>query len=220
MQFHYRIHWHLLRLLFRGYFGFTIRGEENVPPDGPLLIASNHCSHVDPPMIAVALNRQITFMAKDELFRIPLLGRWIRWLGAYPIDRSKGDVAGIRMVVSLLREGKVVLVFPEGTRSPDGRLQPLQEGTAWLAKRCRVPVVPVRIEGTHAAFPAGTRFPRRHPVCIQIFPAIEPEAWIDSEEPIHTLNQRLTEFLRKKEDENSSGKNEGEKTEALSSRTP
>lgn len=196
MQLHYRINWYLLRLLFKSYFRFTISGEEHIPPTGPLLIAANHCSHLDPPMIALALHRQVRIMAKKELFSVPVLGWWIRWIGGYPIVRGKSDLAGIRTMLRLLKEENAVLVFPEGTRSMTGKLNSLQEGTAWLATRARVPVVPIQVQGTFDAFPPGDAFPKPKKVSLQVHPAIQVDEWIELDNPQAYLNERMVQALQ------------------------
>lgn len=133
----------VIRLLFR----WRVNGLENLPDDGPVIVCANHRSYWDPPMIGCALPRKIHMMAKEELFRIPLFSWLIRKLGVFPVRRGKGDMASIRRAFSLLREGKVVGLFPEGRRVLSGHESEGQAGVALLAVRSGAPVVPVAIVG-------------------------------------------------------------------------
>jgi 1-acyl-sn-glycerol-3-phosphate acyltransferase len=139
----------LVTTAFRILWRFRVRGVENVPSDGGVIIAANHISYFDPPVLGCAAPRQLIFMAKSELFEIPLFGRLISALGAYPIERGKGDVAAIRRSVALLREGRAIAMFPEGTRNFGGK-SGVQAGVVLLASLTGVPIVPAYISGTEA----------------------------------------------------------------------
>lgn len=136
----------ICRLLLR----MEVRGRRNVPPDGPLIVACNHVSYVDPVALGVALPRPIAYMAKVELFRIPLLGPLIAALGAYPVDRGKGDVAAIRNSLQQLRNGWAIGIFPEGTRNLAGDA-PIHTGVALLASLSGAPVLPAYVLGGERA---------------------------------------------------------------------
>jgi len=153
----------LFNLTFPFYFRFKVRGRENVPRRGPLIVASNHISYLDPPVIGAAVPRILHYMAKSELFRIPVFNGLIRFLNAYPVRRGKPDRRALRYTLDLLRMGEAVLTFPEGTRSKDGRLKPPEHGTGFIALRSRAPVLPVAVIGTDKALPDGCPFllPRR-----------------------------------------------------------
>jgi CMP/dCMP kinase len=146
-----------LRLVFR----LQVRGREKIPRSGPVILAPNHRSLIDIPLAgAVSTRRQIRFMAKDELFATKL-SAWLMWrLGAFPIRRGKPDRASLNTALRLLREGGLVGVFPEGTRTPSARFDELEEGLAYLALKSGATIVPVAISGTEAAFPPGKRFIR------------------------------------------------------------
>ncbi len=128
-------------------FGFRTIGRENVPPTGPLIVACNHVSNLDPPCLGVGMPRQVTYMAKKELFEIPVLGRLIRWLGAFPVDRSRGDIASIKTAIGVLERGTCLGIFPEGGRNVDGTKQ-AQMGVALLASLSGATVVPAYLSGT------------------------------------------------------------------------
>ena len=129
--------------------GFKVNGKENVPKTGPLIIAPNHESYLDPPAAGCALPRILTFMAKEELFRFKPMSILIRSLGAFPVKRGTSDIESIRIALSILEEGKALLVFPEGTRNLGEQMMPMNRGVEMLAKRSGALIVPVGITGTH-----------------------------------------------------------------------
>lgn len=127
---------------------WKVEGAENLPPAGGVLVVSNHASYWDPVVVGCALGRQVHFMAKADLFKIPLLGPVIRALGAFPVQRGSGDRQAIRRALELLGEGRVVGIFPEGTRSKTGELLDPHRGAAMLALKAKVPVLPVALLNT------------------------------------------------------------------------
>jgi 1-acyl-sn-glycerol-3-phosphate acyltransferase len=147
-------------LFFKGSGGLRVSGKRNVPREGPLIVAPNHVSHLDPPVTACTLPRKLTFMAKEELFNNKLFGGLIGSLGAFPIRRGEGDTEAIRNAMMLLEKGHAVLVFPEGTRGDGAALLPLNRGVAMLAKRTGAKVLPVGIVGTHKKWPKGRSKPK------------------------------------------------------------
>jgi len=146
----------LMRLLFR----VEGRGTEHVPAQGPVLIVANHSSVLDPPLVGGMCPRQLTFLAKAELFRIPGFGGLIRRLGARPLRREGADPSALRTARRVLAEGKALLVFPEGTRGEEGRLREAKPGAALLAVQSGAAVVPVYVSGSGRAWPRGRRLPR------------------------------------------------------------
>ena len=140
--------------------GWGVRAwhRDRLPPDGPMLLVSNHVSHIDPPLVGMLVGQPCTYLARHDLFKVPGLAWLIRKLGAVPIDRESGK-DGLTAVLKLLAEGKRVVMFPEGTRSPDGELQPLKPGVALLVKKARCPVVPVGIAGAYESWPKSRKFP-------------------------------------------------------------
>ncbi len=126
---------------------FSTVGAENIPAEGAAIVACNHVSYLDPPALGCAIKRPIAYMAKTELFDIPVLGPVIRALGAFPVDRSRGDVAAIKQAAEVLKSGALLGIFPEGTRNTDGTVKP-QLGVALLASMTGAPVVPAYLDGT------------------------------------------------------------------------
>lgn len=131
-------------------------GAGNVPAEGGVIIASNHASFLDPPLAGCALARRyVRFLARDSLFQNTLGQWWARSVGVVFIDRNRGDLAAFKTALALLENGGALCLFPEGTRSPDGKLQPPKAGIGFLIMKAQVPVVPVYIDGNFAAFPKG-----------------------------------------------------------------
>ncbi len=141
-----------IRFMMRVYLrSLRVKGVENVPRQGPLIVASNHLNNADPPVIAATIRRRLTFMAKEEMFRWPLLGAMFHLFGAFPVRRFQADSGALRKAARLVRQGQALLMFPEGTRSRDGRLQKPHPGTGFLAVFTGADVLPVAITGTQKA---------------------------------------------------------------------
>lgn len=146
--------------LFQLCFGCERQGVENIPREGGLILAANHISNWDPPVAAAFVPRKVHYMAKEELFRVPLFSQAIRALGAFPVRRGASDRAAIRKAINLLADGACLGVFPEGTRSRTGQLGKAEPGLALLAVKSGAPVVPTAIVGTNRIFSKGCFFPR------------------------------------------------------------
>lgn len=151
---------HLLWALLRFLVGYRIEGLEQVPSEGPLLVVSNHLHNADPLLVAVAIPRPLHYMAKKELFAVPVLRRLITYFGAFPVDRGKADRNAIRLAEARLADGFAVGMFPEGTRSATWTMQPAHPGVALLALRSGAPVLPVAVTGSER-LPGNTTKGRR-----------------------------------------------------------
>jgi len=140
----------VLRPLTRTAFAVRVTGTENVPRDGGLVVAANHRSYLDPPLLGTWFPRTIHFMAKHELFKIFVLGRLIKAVHAFPVDRDRADVAAIRQALRIIKGGDVVGIFPEGTRNLAGEAQ-ARGGAVLLAATAHCPIVPVALVNTQFA---------------------------------------------------------------------
>jgi 1-acyl-sn-glycerol-3-phosphate acyltransferase len=158
----------IMRLAFR----LEGRGTAHVPRRGPVLLVANHSSFLDPPLVGGVSPRHLSFMAKAELFRVPLFGGLIRRLNARPVRREGADAGALRTALRILQEGGVLLMFPEGTRGPEGTLREPKPGAAMLAVMSGAPVVPVLIEGSGRAWPRGQTLPRPAKVVVTFGPPI------------------------------------------------
>ncbi|WP_404422286.1 lysophospholipid acyltransferase family protein [Nibricoccus sp. IMCC34717] len=144
---------YLFESLYGMCFGGEIHGLANLPRQGGFIIASNHASHLDPPVVGCRLPRQVSYFARKTLWKKGLASWWLDGVGTIPVDRDGGsDVTAIKRVLGALKASKVIILFPEGTRSPDGNLQPPKPGVGLLACRTGVPVVPARVFGSFEAF--------------------------------------------------------------------
>ena len=137
----------ILWLLFKIGLRLNVEGTENIPKDGPLVIASNHLSLLDPPVIGVAATRKVHFMAKQELF-VPILGDIYKALGAFPVRRGGADRAAIKHGIDILKDNKVLAIFPEGTRSKTGKLGKAEPGALMMASKAMATIVPCCVRGT------------------------------------------------------------------------
>ena len=157
----------LLTILFaKLLFRLEVRGREFVPSHGAFILASNHLSYLDPPMLGVASPRILHFMASASLFNDPGFGWVIRHLNAFPLRRDEQDPASIRLALQHLRQGRALVVFPEGGRSRTGQLGKARPGIGLLAAHAKVPVVPVYLSGTDKALPRQARIIRLHKISV------------------------------------------------------
>ena len=160
----------VFRFLFKG----KTLGITNLPKRGGVVVVSNHGSHLDPPILGHALGRPVAFMAKSELFNVPILSFIITACGAYPVKRGAGDREAIRNASAQLNEGWATGVFLDGTRQENGRVNDPKPGAALLAARTGSPILPVAIVNSHRAFPKGSVFPRFIPIHLRVGELIQP----------------------------------------------
>jgi 1-acyl-sn-glycerol-3-phosphate acyltransferase len=144
-------------LFYRG----EVAGTEWIPREGPFILAVNHASFLDPPAIGCRVPREIHYFARKTLFKHPLFGKLLHSLNTIPVDlESDSDITALKTVFRVLGEGGGILLFPEGTRTPTGELQPARSGVGMIACKSKVPVVPARLFGTFEAFGRTQRYPR------------------------------------------------------------
>ncbi len=167
MRLGYYLLWHFFRILFRIGFARRIYHVERVPSQGPVLIAANHASFMDPPLIGSSLPREITYLARDTLFRFPIIASFLQYINVIPVDRGGKSPRGLKVIASRLKAGHPVILFPEGTRSSDGKLRQAKSGIGLLAIKSDAPILPVRVFGTFEAYGRHMKWPRLHPVDIK-----------------------------------------------------
>lgn len=158
----YKIAQWSLRRLYSVWGGLEVRGGEKTPPDGPLIVATNHSSFWDPMALGAALDRPLHFMARKTLFDTPGFGWLIRQVNAFPLNLEGDSREALRAFGELLAKGEAVVLFPEGTRSGDGSLGEIKAGVGMLAVRNRAKVLPGYLWGTYQSWPRGRKFPKRH----------------------------------------------------------
>lgn len=157
-----RLGYRLMTGMMKGYFHLfhhhQVFGLENLPK-GPAIIAPNHISLFDPPIIGASIREELHFLAKQGLFDYPVLGTIIRYLNSHPVSGTGQELQSLKMICHLLQEGHKVVIFPEGTRSESGDLLPLKTGVSMLALRCKVPIIPVYIHGSYEVWPVDQKWP-------------------------------------------------------------
>jgi len=151
----------LLFLILKLFFRFQVKGREYIPKKGGFILASNHISYLDPLVLGVACPRQLNFMAKEDLFKNPLFSWLISRVGSFPVKRESADISALKEAMQRLRDGKALLLFPEGRRSEADAVTPQPHGgIGFLATKANVAVVPALIKGTEKALPKSSRFIR------------------------------------------------------------
>ncbi|GAC1463521.1 MAG: hypothetical protein NVSMB9_01080 [Isosphaeraceae bacterium] len=196
-----RLWYEMIRLpsfvLLTALSDFRAGGRHHIPATGGALLISNHVSYLDVFVLGLSFPRPLNYVARSTLF-VPILGPLIRWGGGFPINREGMGASGLKETLRRLRKGGIVLLFPEGTRSADGRLMDLKSGISVLARKARVPIIPAAIAGTFDAWPRDQWLPRPHSLRIEYGPAIDPAVIADlpSEDLTRLLQERLLDCHR------------------------
>jgi 1-acyl-sn-glycerol-3-phosphate acyltransferase len=184
----------ICRIVASVFFDLKAYGLENVPRTGGALMVANHASYLDPALVGVRIYRPLSFMAKSELFDIPVFGWIIRHCNAFPVQQGKGDRAAIEQTIQTLKSGHILNLFPEGSRTADGQLQKIQKGVALIAKRAGVPIVPAVLIGSFEAWPKGRVIFQSHPVRVLYGPPIDVSR-MKAEEITLLIERRFKELL-------------------------
>jgi 1-acyl-sn-glycerol-3-phosphate acyltransferase len=182
------------------YFRRREAGTENVPGEGPFILASNHASFIDPPLVGGSCGRPISYLARESLFRNPLFGRVLRAVGCVPVDRDGASGKGLKTILERLLRGDGIILFPEGTRSTDGALQRGRPGIGLVVLKSKVPVVPVRVFGTFEAYGRSRRFPVPRQVGLRFGPSLifaeaRAEAAVASRPRLKELYQEVADGI-------------------------
>ena len=168
MTFWYLLGYSLSKTLAKTFFNYRVIGAENMIEEGPCIIAANHCSYLDPPLVGVACQRAIHYLARKSLLDIPVLGPILPQLNVIPVDQKNADRSALMGAIRVVKNGGAVLIFPEGSRSWDGDLQTAQPGIGMIVAKTGAPVVPVRVFGTFETYPRGATLPRLSSIKVAI----------------------------------------------------
>lgn len=153
----YQLGYKLSNVIARLFFNFRVHGREKMIEQGGCVLAMNHESYLDPPFAGLCCHREIHFLARKTLLAWPIIGSLLPRVNVIPVDQERADMSALKTVIKLVKAGHCTVVFPEGSRTPDGQLQPALPGLGLIIARTLCPVVPMRIFGAHAAFPRGGR---------------------------------------------------------------
>src|ERR1039457_5675466 len=167
MNLSYRLGWLGFRLMYATYFRWRVFNPERVPQIGAVILASNHASFIDPPLVGSGLNRGINYLARENLFRFPVMGWVLHQWQVVPVDREGGGAKGLKAILERLLAGGGIILFPEGTRTRDGKLQPARSGIGLIVIKSQAPVVPVRTFGTFEAYGRNQKLPHPKKVAVK-----------------------------------------------------
>ncbi len=176
------------------FFRPRVWGARRVPRRGPVILASNHQSYFDPPLVGAFISRQAHYLGRDSLYRNRLGGAILRFFNGLEVKRGRGDIAAFKQSLRVLKDDGALVLFPEATRTADGRIRPVQAGVVSLARKSGALIVPVALEGAFDAWPRGSRFPRPTPLWLEYGKPLHP-AHFDGLEP-EEVSAELTGIMR------------------------
>ena len=200
MSFVYWVTWSVCRFVYATFFRWRVIHPERVPVTGSVILAANHASFIDPPLVGCGLPRPINYLARDTLFRFPGIGWYLRALNAVPVDREGGGGPGLKAILDRLLKGGGIVLFPEGTRTADGRLQRARSGIGLTVIKSTAPVVPVRLFGTFEAYGRHMKWPYPHPIVVKYgqpmdFAALRAEAQTCSKARLKEIYQQVADEI-------------------------
>lgn len=207
------------RLIGAAFFSFRVSGREHWPATGGALVCANHQSYLDPIIIGAACDRPLSYMARASLFRMPLFGGLIRTYNGFPVQREGIGIGGLKEMLRRLKRGEMVVIFPEGTRTTDGEMRPLQPGFISVARRSGQPLVPVAVAGAFTVWPRTSRFPRPQPIAVHVGEPLSAACLVglSDELVLEEVDQRLRSCLETAQATLSAG---GSPCQALDSSSP
>ena len=196
----YFLGWCGFRTLYQSYFRWHVYNPERVPLKGGVILASNHASFLDPPLVGAGLRRGINYLARASLFRFPVVGWVLHQWQVVPVDRDGGGAAGLRAILDRLLAGGAIILFPEGTRTRDGKLQPARSGIGLTVIKSIAPVMPVRVFGTFEAYGRNLRIPRPYRVAVKYgqpmrFEQLRSEAKVCSKPRLKEIYQQVADEI-------------------------
>jgi 1-acyl-sn-glycerol-3-phosphate acyltransferase len=191
--------WSFISPFYYTYFRGKAYGLEKVPKTGPLVVVCNHGSYYDPPLLSTTIRRPVSFMAKEELFNVPVLKQLIRLYGAYPVKRGSGDRQAIRLALNALKDGWAVGLFLEGTRTNDGRIYEPKLGAALIAAKANAPILPVSLWGVEKIVKKGSAIPQSVPLTLRVGDVIPPPTSTKKEE-LEEITNRCCRIINEMHD--------------------
>ena len=196
----YRIAWLSFRFMYATYFRWRVYHVERVPRTGSVILAANHASFIDPPLIGCPLPRDINYLGRESLFRYPGIGALLRSWNSVPLDRDGGGAKGLKTILDRLLKGGGIILFPEGTRTKDGKLQPARSGIGLTVIKSTAPVVPVRVFGTFEAYGRHITIPRPRRVAVKygkpmMFEALRAEARTCPKDRLKQIYQQVADEI-------------------------
>ncbi|MBM3833028.1 MAG: 1-acyl-sn-glycerol-3-phosphate acyltransferase [Verrucomicrobia bacterium] len=200
MNTSYLLGWLTFRFVFATYFRARYFNAERVPTRGPVILAANHASYLDPPLAGCGVSRPINFLARESLFRFPVMGSLLRSWRTVPVDRDRGSASGLRVILDRLHEGNAIILFPEGTRTRNGQLQTARSGIGLVVVKSSAPVVPVRVFGTFEAYGRERLVPKPLSVAVKygkplMFFELRAEAATCSKARLKEIYQQVTDEM-------------------------
>src|SRR6266550_7092904 len=196
----YFLGWCCFRALFKFYFRWRVYHPGRVPETGPVILAANHTSFIDPPLVGAGLRRDINYLARESLFRFPVIGALLRSWNSVPVDREGGGARGLKAILDRLLDGGAIILFPEGTRTRDGKLQPARSGIGLTVIKSDAPLVPVRVFGTFEAYGRQMRLPRPRRVAVKYgqpmrFEQLRAEARVCAKSRLKEIYQQVADEI-------------------------
>jgi 1-acyl-sn-glycerol-3-phosphate acyltransferase len=200
MNLSYRCGWTFFRAMFALYLRWRVIDAENVPTTGGVILASNHASYLDPPLVGAGLHRDINYLARQSLFRFPIVKQVLVSWNSVPVDRDGGGAKGLKIILDRLLGGAGIILFPEGTRTSDGKLQPARAGIGLVVAKSEAPVVPVRVFGTFEAWGRNQKLPLPKRVTVRYgqpmhFEKLRAEAKNCSKERLKQIYQAIADEI-------------------------
>ncbi len=196
----YYLGWSFFRLVYSTYFRWRVFNPERVPLTGPVILAANHASFIDPPLVGSGIHRGINYLARESLFRFPGIGWLLRNWNAVPVDREGGGAKGLKAILDRLLAGGAIILFPEGTRTKNGKLQPARSGIGLTVIKSNAVVIPVRVFGTFEAYGRHMKLPLPKPIAVKygrpmMFEKLRAEAKVCSRDRLKEIYQEVADQL-------------------------
>jgi 1-acyl-sn-glycerol-3-phosphate acyltransferase len=173
MTFSYATGWRTFRFFFRFYFRWRVFRADRVPLTGPVILAANHASYLDPPLVGSGVTRQINYLARESIFRVPIVAPILRSWEVVPVDRDGGTGRGLKAILDRLSRGGAIILFPEGTRTRNGQFQPARSGLGLTVIKSDAPIVPARVFGTFQAYGPKMFVPLPRRVMVKYGPPLD-----------------------------------------------